>query len=153
MNWTEYFFNLAITASTKSKDRSTKVGAVIVGPDHDIRSLGFNGFPRGVNDDIDERHQRPTKYMFTSHAEENAIITCARNGVCTLGCSIYVYPLMICSRCARNIIQAGIKEVHMMNISLAKGSPEEYVHGLMMMKEAGLKIISYDENYNQKSIN
>ncbi len=54
---------LAEHVATWSKDRSRKVGCVIVGPDNEIRSLGYNGFPRGITDDIEKRHQRPTKYF------------------------------------------------------------------------------------------
>lgn len=48
MNWDEYFIEMAILVAQKSKDDSTKVGCVIVGPDKEVRSTGFNGFPRGV---------------------------------------------------------------------------------------------------------
>ena len=56
MGWDSYFLDLAMLVGTKSKDSSTKVGAVIVGKDNEIRSTGFNGFPRKVNDDRLERH-------------------------------------------------------------------------------------------------
>ena len=50
MNWDQFFINMAEHVSTKSKDPSTKVGCVIVGPDNEVRSTGFNGFPRGVEE-------------------------------------------------------------------------------------------------------
>jgi len=78
--WDQYFFNLCNAISTKSNDQSTKVGAVIVGPHHEIRSTGWNDFPRGVIDNIQERRKRPTKYDFTEHAERNAIYNAARVG-------------------------------------------------------------------------
>ena len=65
MNWDEYFLAMCQLVASKSKDRSTKVGAIIVGPDNEIVSTGYNGFPRGINDDIKERHERPLKYKFT----------------------------------------------------------------------------------------
>lgn len=49
-NWDDYFIELAGQVATKSKDPSTQVGCVIVGPDNEIRSTGFNGFPRGVKE-------------------------------------------------------------------------------------------------------
>ena len=73
MNWDQYFFDIVNVVKEKSKDRSTKVGAIIVGPDQGVRSTGFNGFPRGVNDNVDARHERPAKYLYTEHAERNAI--------------------------------------------------------------------------------
>lgn len=111
MNWDEYFFNLAKAVAEKSKDQSVKVGTVIVGPDRDIRATGWNGFPRGVMDDPrSARNDRPDKYLWTEHAERNAIFNAARVGTPLQGCSIYLdwYP---CSRCARAIIQSGIVEV------------------------------------------
>jgi len=51
-NWKEYFVDLTLVVASKSKDPSRKVGCVIVGPDKEIRSTGFNGFPRGVVEDV-----------------------------------------------------------------------------------------------------
>ena len=57
-----------------SKDTSTKVGALVLGPSFEIRSLGYNGAPRGCAADEDERgRNRPEKYFWFSHAELNAI--------------------------------------------------------------------------------
>lgn len=50
MNWDQYFMNLCYAVADKSKDRSTKVGCVVVGPNKEIRTTGFNGLPRGVID-------------------------------------------------------------------------------------------------------
>lgn len=47
-SWDKYFIDMAAFVAQKSKDRSRKVGAVIVGPDNEVRSTGFNGFPRAV---------------------------------------------------------------------------------------------------------
>lgn len=111
MKWDEYFMMLAETVSLKSKDRSTKVGAVVVGPDHELLSSGFNGFPRGVDDDHPGRDAgRERKYLFTAHAEANAVFQAARHGVRLKGASIYItHPP--CAECAKAIIQAGIIEV------------------------------------------
>lgn len=94
----------------KSKDRSTKCGCVIV--NDRLRDLvrGWNGFPSGVNDDVDERHERPAKYLWTEHAERNAIYNAAAEGVALRGCTAYV-TLMPCCDCARAFIQAGIARV------------------------------------------
>jgi dCMP deaminase len=110
MTWDEYFLEMALVVAKKSKDRSTKVGAVIVGPANEVRGTGFNGIPRGMDDDVPVRHERPHKYMYFVHAEENAICTAARNGVSLLGCTIYC-TAPPCSSCARGIIQSGITKV------------------------------------------
>ena len=110
MSWDEYFIRMCYLVSQKSKDRSTKVGCVIIGQDNEIRSTGFNGFPRGVDDNKEEFHQRPLKYKITEHAERNAIYNAARCGIVLNNCRIYV-PWHPCSDCARGIIQCGIKSV------------------------------------------
>ena len=52
-SWDQYFMTLAYLVSMRSKDDSTHIGAVIVGPDNEVRSMGYNGFPRGIQDWID----------------------------------------------------------------------------------------------------
>lgn len=114
VDWDRRFLELAKSVGQWSKDRSTKVGCVIVGPDREIRSTGYNGFPRGVNDEPDCRHARPTKYLFTEHAERNAIYNAARMGTSLLNCTLYFYwPASgpPCADCARAIIQSGISRV------------------------------------------
>ena len=109
MEFYEYFIKLADVVAEKSKDRSTKVGVVVVGPDREIRSTGYNGFPRGINDDIDERHERPAKYDWTEHAERNAVYNAARMGQSLKDCTMYFnWEPCPCVDCARAIIQAGI---------------------------------------------
>jgi len=108
--WDETFFEMASILSKRSKDKSTQVGAVIVGPNHEVRSVGYNCFPRGINDDLEKRQERPIKYKFFEHAERNAIYNAARVGTPLEGCKIYI-PFYPCSDCARAIIQSGIIEV------------------------------------------
>lgn len=105
--WDERFIAMARHASEWSKDRSTKVGAVIVGPSLNVLSTGYNGFPRGVDDAVEARHQRPVKYAWTEHAERNAIYNAARHGVKLEGATLYStwYP---CCDCARAAVQSGI---------------------------------------------
>ena len=109
-SWDEYFMTLAYLVSMKSKDPSTRVGAVIVGKDNEIISTGYNGLPRNVKDKRDRYVNKDYKYLSSNHAEENAILHCARNGASSKNCSIYT-PWIPCSRCAKSIIQAGISEV------------------------------------------
>ncbi len=108
--WDLRFIELARHISGWSKDPSTKVGCVVVGEDREIRSTGFNGFPRGINDDAERLADREKKYPLICHAEENAIMHAARIGVSLKDSTAYVtWPP--CSRCARSLIQAGIREV------------------------------------------
>lgn len=102
LTWNDYYFSLCDANAAKSKDPSTKVGAVIVRPDRTIASMGWNGFPRGVEDAYEDREH---KLLRTVHAELNAILN-ARESL--HGYSIYVSPLFPCSNCAAAIIQCGI---------------------------------------------
>jgi len=110
--WDNRFMLLAHQIADWSKEEGRRVGAVIVGPDLEIRATGFNGLPRGVNDDIPARHSRETgaKYKWSSHAERNAIYNAARIGTPLKGCRIYV-PWFPCVECAKAIIQSGLVEL------------------------------------------
>ena len=107
--WHYRFLELTDRIATWSKDPARGVGCVIVSDAKQIISTGFNGLPRGIEDRPD-RLERPTKYDLMCHAEMNAIVQCARNGVTPIGCILYssFYP---CIQCALAIIQSGIKEV------------------------------------------
>ena len=112
MNWDEFYIGMCLHVSKKSKDKSTKLGAVIVGANHEVLSIGFNGFPRGVDDELDRYHERPTKYLVTEHAERNAIFNCARQGIALEGTTMYLpFEPTPCARCARAVIQSGIKQI------------------------------------------
>ena len=111
MNWTEYFLNLAEQIKLKSKDQSTKIGAVIVGIDNEVLSTGYNSFPRGLNDNVPERQERPQKYFWMVHAEINAIINAARIGTPVKNSTIYLTCGLPCADCAKAIINAGIKKI------------------------------------------
>jgi dCMP deaminase len=105
--WTIRFMNLCSVVSSWSKDPSTKVGSVIVDDQKRIISVGYNGFPRGV-DDRDSRYEdRPTKYKMVCHAERNALDNAP---IPVEGATMFA-TLMPCSECAKSIIQRGIKKV------------------------------------------
>ena len=106
------YLDIARAVSAMSKDSSTRVGAVVIGVFGEVRSLGYNGAPRGCKADEDERGiTRPEKYFWFSHAELNAITNAARVGTPLEGSTIVVtHPP--CMDCARAIVQAGIKTVY-----------------------------------------
>lgn len=110
VDWDVRFMQLARHVAEWSKDRSTKVGAVIVDDGKVVIAIGYNGFPRGVDDDIEIYHKRPLKYKWTEHAERNAIYNAVRKGVSTMGCTMYL-PWFPCMDCARAIVQSGISDV------------------------------------------
>lgn len=153
MNWNDHFFNLAFEVAKKSKDTSTKVGVIIVGPDNEIRSTGFNGFPRGVNERIGCRWDRPEKYHWVEHAERNAIYNAARMGTALKGCTMY-QPGLPCSDCARAIVQAGITQVYsrgrkMPPKTAADKWDESNTFGQVILSEGGVRftIIPGEEEF------
>ena len=138
--WDQRFLKLAEHISGWSKDPSTKVGCVVVGEDREIRSTGFNGFPRGIADDAARLEDREQKYPLICHAEENAIMHAARIGLSLKGCTAYVtWPP--CTRCARSLIQAGVVEVvYPEDIEVPERWMSDFDMSTNMMGEAGLNI-------------
>ena len=124
IGWHEYYLELAKTVAVKSKDPSTQVGCVLVSPDNQIISTGYNGMPPGFKEDA-KCWERPTKYGLVVHAELNAVARAALHGVATKGATAYVthFP---CSHCARAFVAAGIKHVVYYENALVKGWDEEH---------------------------
>ena len=106
--WDARFLELADLVASWSKDPSTKTGAVIVRPDRTIASIGYNGFPRGLSDDVTYLRDRETKYSRTVHCEMNAILS-AREPL--HGYTLYTVPFLSCDRCFVHVVQSGIKVV------------------------------------------
>lgn len=147
MIWTEYFRNLANNVKLKSKDNKTQVGAVIVGEDNEIVSTGYNSFPRGLDDTIPERQERPEKYYWFEHAERNAIYNAARIGVSTKGTTMYLSHWFPCADCARGIINAGITTIYCDrpgDSTIPSIYPESIKRSKEMLLEADVKIVYYD---------
>lgn len=137
--WNKRFIDLCNHIAQWSKDKSTKVGTVIVDSDKRILSVGYNGFPTGVDDDIETRHERPAKYMYTEHAERNAIFTASRIGVSLVNATLYCnyFP---CPDCTRAIIQSGIKTVYYEKLSVNSGTNNEHINASMeMFNEANVE--------------
>lgn len=141
MQWSEYFMGFAKHAAVKSKDQ-TQVGAVLVGPQGEVRLSGYNGPPRGVLD-LPERRQRPGKYLFASHAEANIIAFAARQGIRTDGCTIYVTHSSCCD-CMKLMIQAGVKRI-VYGPGTTSMPPEMFEAAATMAREAGVKYEAYRE--------
>jgi len=111
ISWDECFMRLAHVIAERSKDPSTQNGAVVATLDNIIVGLGYNGWPRGIEDkelswERDGDFEK-TKYAYVCHAEENAIYNANRQ---TNGGKLYC-TLFPCNECAKTIIQNGITEV------------------------------------------
>ncbi len=142
-NWDAYYLNVCRVVATRSKDPATQIGCVIVGPAHEIRSTGYNSFPRGIRDDVPERLIRPEKYLWIEHAERNAIFNAARAGTALEGCTIYV-EIMPCMDCTRAIVQAGIREVVIDAERMGQYSSafydEQFRSARVLLEEAGVRV-------------
>ena len=138
-NWDSRFMELARHFAGWSKDDGTKVGAVVVGPHREVRATGYNGFPPGVRE-TSERCKRPRKYLFTEHAERNAIYFAALNGVSLEYCTLYV-TMAPCADCARGIIRAGIRRVVCPRPDRDDWA-ESHAAAMEMMSEAGVEVVT-----------
>jgi dCMP deaminase len=146
MEWIEYFLEIAEQVKLKSKDQSTQIGAVIVGKDKEIRSTGYNSFPRGLDDNRPERQERPIKYFYFEHAERNAIYNAARVGIPLDGSSIFLTSGLPCADCARAIINSGIKRVYCKRECTTKNKEkwmESQEIAYKMLEECGVEVIFY----------
>lgn len=143
--WDRRYLGLAYYVSNWSKDPSTKVGAVIT-RDNRVVSLGFNGFPEGVNDGIDRYENRDLKYKMIVHAEPNAIISAKQD---LTNCWIYLWPFLSCSSCTGLIIQSGIKRV----IAPENDNPrwaESFEISKTMFREANVEVKFYKFNFEME---
>jgi dCMP deaminase len=138
--WDQRFISLAQFVGQWSKDRSRRVGCVVVDSNRIVRAIGYNGFPRGIDDNIDARHARPEKYLWTEHAERNAIYQAARVGISLDGCTMYV-PWFPCVDCARAILQSGISRFVGMEPDLSDPNWGGHFHiALDLLREANIEI-------------
>ena len=103
MNWDEYAIGIAEAVAKKSKDPWNKVGAVILREDRSIASVGYNGFPQGVEEDWSNRDER-RKYVI--HAEQNALRYIKPGDGDVLYCT-----LLPCCDCIKAIAAYKIKKV------------------------------------------
>lgn len=136
MNWKEYFFGLAEHISKKSKDPSTKVGAIAVGKANQVLETGYNGIPRGVSDTLDRMH-RPEKYYWTAHAEMNLVATAARARL--EGSTVYVTHLC-CNECAKALINAGVEKIFV-GPGTTSMPEKQFEVAMQMFREAGVTVI------------
>lgn len=122
VEWDEYFFEFAKTASIRSTCLRAKVGAVIVDADKRVIATGYNGTPTGVKSCIEYgqcyriQNKIPSGTMYETcrsiHAEQNAIIQIDRK--VSKNASLYVYGHnQVCILCKRFIINAGIEKVYL----------------------------------------
>lgn len=142
-DWNKRFIELTKHIAGWSKDKSIGTCAVIVDKENRIVSIGYNGFPSGADDGVEERYNRPQKYLYTEHAERNVIYNASRIGVSTKGCTMYLmwFP---CADCARAIIQSGIDTLVCYEPDLETPKwGEHFKAALEMFNECGVALNFY----------
>ena len=150
--WDNFFLQLSFENAMMSKDPSTQVGAIIVNKHKTVLAMGFNGFPRGIADTEERLINREEKLQLVVHAEMNAIVSAARNGVSIRGTTMYLMARDIsgsvwggppCTRCIVHVIQSGITSIVTLPM---KNVPSKWKtdieNSLKLLQEAG---ISYRE--------
>lgn len=138
--WDVRFLKLAEFVSNWSKDPSTKTGAVIVAPDNRVISLGYNGFPKGVEDSPERLNDRELKYKMIVHCERNALLFAKEP---LIGARLYTFPFMSCTPCASMVIQSGITEV----ISYSNNNPRwisDFELSKKIFNEAKVSVTLYE---------
>jgi len=136
-DWDKRFFELASHVAGWSKDPSTKVGAVIVNDKRQVLGMGYNGFPRGVNDFAPRYENREAKLMFVAHAERNALDNTFADSE---GATLYS-TLFPCTDCAKGIIQRGIKRVVTTQPSETQWQRFNCEFSKIMFNEAGVELV------------
>ncbi len=146
--WDKRFMDLAELVATWSSciREGRQVGAVIT-KDKTVMALGYNGAPAGVKSCAERGYCLRDKLKIPSgthsetcygaHAEQNAIVQAAKEGIKIKGCKLYCTH-QPCSICARIIINSGITEIIYKN-----GYPDDF--SLEILKEAGIKLTKYKE--------
>lgn len=167
ISWDEYFLKCMDAAALRASCDRGKSACIIV-RDNRILATGYVGAPSGIASCDEVGHQMvvrceldmetyaelqneteglitksknlpfSTHCVRTVHSEINAIINCARNGVSTLGATMYI-TMTPCKNCAMGIIQAGISKV------VARNKYQKDSESRQLLKEAGVDLIILEE--------
>ena len=115
LSWNEYFMEICKMVAQRSTCDRAFVGCVLVNDENRIVSTGYNGSVKG-NPHCDEigHTMRDGHCIATIHAEMNALLYCAKEGISVKGCRAYVthFP---CLNCTKALIQSGISEIYYLN--------------------------------------
>ncbi len=146
-SWETYFMSIAILSSFRSKDKKTQNGACIVDTEKKIIGIGYNGLPRGCDDDdlqfwLDENDSdiENSKHTYVVHAEKNAIYNSMAHNL--TGSTIYS-TLFPCSICTQAIIQTGIKRMVYLNIKPHHEAENRAVR--KMFDSAGVEVVDFNK--------
>ena len=147
--WDFRFLQLAETVATWSKDPSTKVGSVIVDSKRRVIGLGYNGFPRGIQDLEERYNNRETKLKLVCHAERNALDNTPTS---VEGSTLYA-TLFPCNECCKSIIQRGVTKVVTFVPAPEKRLLFNYDISYIMLREAGVELYQYSRSSYERWLN
>ncbi len=139
ITWDDYFMNVAILTSLRSKDKNTKVGATLVDSNNRIIGCGYNGLPSHLDESKFPTSRdsslpyNATKYAYTIHAEMNALLNCT---VYDLKNSKLYVTLFPCCDCVKMILQKGISEI--IYLSDKYHDEPHYIASRKLLDEAGV---------------
>ncbi len=147
MSWDTYFMSIALLSSFRSKDKKTQNGACIVNDDKRIIGVGYNGLPRGLNDDVpqfwcdeDDGDILNSKHTYVIHAEQNAIHNRITHSLKNTTLYVTSFP---CKECAKSICQSGIKKVIFMYVKPHHEKENQAVE--IMFDSAGIEYFEFDD--------
>lgn len=141
-NWTDYFLGLAKVVSQRSHDIHTQHGCVITDKQNRILGVGYNGFPKGM-EDFSLPVSRPEKYPWMIHAERNALSNCV---IRPDGGTAYVTG-QCCNDCIMALWQEGITDVIMLDSHGTKLFDENAKkHFDLFVKQTGIKVVKHTPN-------
>ena len=150
--WDEYFLNLLEPLGSRGTCDRGRSGAAIVSPHHTILATGYVGAPPGqphcdevghiMITRIDDKGNQSQHCVRTLHAEENAILQCAKDGIKIEGATIYC-KMVPCYNCAMRIVRVGIKRVVAQKRYHADQLSSE------LFKNAGVELVVIEDKVEQ----
>jgi dCMP deaminase len=152
-SWDDYFLNLLDPIGSRGTCDRGRSGAVIVGPEHTIIATGYVGAPPGQPHCDEVGHLMQTVIrdgkeshhcVRTLHAEENAILQCAKDGISVKGATIYT-KMVPCYNCAMRIVRVGIKRV----VALKRYHADEM--SIKLFRDAEVNLVIMDNTIEQYS--
>jgi len=141
VSWEEYFMNIAQEVATRSTCDRKHIGAVIV-RDKTILSTGYNGSIRGLPHCDEVGHEMENGHCVrTIHAEANAIVQAAKNGVAIDGGEIFI-TASPCYNCFKMIANSGIKKIF-----FGEFYRDERIHNLSL--KLGIELIDMSKEHDK----
>jgi dCMP deaminase len=131
MTWEKYAMLIAEVTKLKSKDPWVKVGCCLLRTEDNTVVTGFNGFPKGADEDWSDRDRRR---RFVVHAEQNALRYIKPNE-----CYLCAVTLLPCNDCLKSLASYGIKTI------IYKDVYNNDTSSLILAKEFGIELIKYEE--------